>query len=168
MAPPTRPVSGASIASVWGQQVHDYTFAPAGCDVAGAGVVMLASAATRTLPIDTAAQDPGGYMDAGSNRLEVPTDGEGLYLIVLRASTINGATTDETRVFIQVNGSPIGVATIGNEGGTTLSLPLVVFADLDVGDLITVHGYQAGSGARATVGITSLAIVRLGAEFGAP
>ena len=69
---------------------------------------------------------------------------------------------------VQVNGTAIGIATIGNEGGVTLSIPLVVFGELSVGDLVTVHAYQAGSGTRATVGITSLAIVRIGAEYGAP
>src|SRR5687768_12783547 len=110
MPVPTRPVSGAVIGSVWGQQVHDFTFAPAGCIVNGSVVTMLAAEAYRDLPIDAAADDPGGYLDAGNLRVEVPADGEGLYLIVMRVESDNGASGDLTSIDLRLNGASIGRA----------------------------------------------------------
>lgn len=166
--PPTRPVTGASIASVWGQQVHDYTFAPAGSTISGGAVTMLAGDAYRDLPMDTAIDDPGGYLDAGANRLEVPTDGEGLYLIVLSCSTDDGDASDETGVVLRVNGSEIARSQVGNEGSTVVTFGIVALEDLSVGDLISVRARQIGGGADASVHIRRLSIVRVGAELGAP
>jgi hypothetical protein len=166
--PPTRPVTGASIASVWGQQVHDFTFAPAGCTVSGGAVTMLAGDAYRDLPIDTAVDDPGGYADVGANRLEIPTDGDGLYLIVLWCSTDDGDAGDETGVVLRVNSTEIARAQVGNEGSTVVTLGVTALEDLSVGDLISVRARQIGGGADASVHIRRLSIVRVGAELGAP
>src|SRR6185295_14616005 len=74
---PDRPVSHASIESVWGQAVHDYTFAPLGTSVHGATGVTVGSTFAG-LPMDTVDDDPGGWL--GADLIEVPTGGEGLYL----------------------------------------------------------------------------------------
>lgn len=168
MPTPTRPVSGASIASDWGQAVHDYTFAPAGAHVSGAAVNMLAAAAARTLPLDTPVSDPGGYLDATNDRLEVPTDGEGLYLFHARVGTINGASSDETRLSLRVNGTQVATATVENDGAVSVSIPLTAVLVLTAGDLVDIRAWQIGSGARAAVTVASLVLVRLGAELGAP
>lgn len=165
---PTRPVSGAVIGSVWGIGVHDFTFAPAGCILSGGDVAMLAAQAYRDLPIVTADEDPGGYLDAANLRAEVPADGEGLYLIVLRVNSDDGAATDETSVILRVNGVEAGRATAGNEGATDVTLELTLIEPLSVGDQISVRARQLGVGDRADVRVRSLSMVRLGYELGSP
>ena len=68
---PDRPVAGADIETEWGQAVHDYTFAPSGCRCTG-GAVSVTSSTPVVLPIDTATEDPGGYVDTAANNVEVP------------------------------------------------------------------------------------------------
>jgi hypothetical protein len=72
MPVPDRPIDAAEIATEWGQWVHDFVFAPAGCRVTGGEVAAPSGDAWVTLPIDTASVDPGGYADLTNNRLEVP------------------------------------------------------------------------------------------------
>ncbi len=168
MPTPTRPVASAVIGTVWGQQTHDYTFAPAGCIVSGADVVMLAAEAYRTLPLDTADEDPGGYLDAANDRVEVPADGAGLYLIVLRIQSDDGAAGDVTSVVLQLNGADIGRTNRENDGPTDVVIDLTVVEPLTTGDQVSVRARQFGSGARADVRVRALTLVRLGAELGAP
>jgi hypothetical protein len=82
---PSRPVSGTTIDSEWGQAVHDYTFAPSGCQASGGAVTVSTSAVQ--LPIDTAVDDPGGYVDIAGDRIVIPTGGDGLYNLSLSANT---------------------------------------------------------------------------------
>jgi len=165
---PTRPVSMAAIASEWGQQVHDYTFAPAGAICSGGSITAPTADAWATLPIDTAVDDPGGYVDTANNRIEIPTDGSGLYAIRCRVSSDDGAATDRSQIRFRVNGTEIHRNTETQEGGDIITLNVSTFADFTVGDLITVQARQVGSGARATLTLTSLEIIRMGFERGAP
>jgi hypothetical protein len=119
------------------------------------------------LPIDTAIEDPGGYVDTAGNEVEVPTGGDGFYAIGLRANTVTGATTSRTRVFINLNGTKIGQYTDDNEGGTNVQLPLTIYKSLTAGDIIIVGAVKLGTGTSPSVSIEELVIVRLGAELGA-
>lgn len=169
MTLPTRPTSGTTIDSEWGQAVHDYTFAPAGGSVSGADVSTEAgSLVPRKLPLDTAVDDPGGWLDASNDRLEVPAGGAGLYLVRAWVRSDEGASSDETRAYIRVNNVEVSRATEGQEGATAISVVIVDFLELVEGDLIAIWAAQVGTGSRATVGVVSLKWVRLGAEFGAP
>jgi hypothetical protein len=168
MPTPTRPVASAVIGTVWGQQVHDYTFAPAGCIVSGAGIFMLTGNAYRDGSINTADEDPAGYLDAANDRVEVPTDGAGLYAIVLSAITLHGAASDETGIVVRLNGSEIGRVQAGQEDETEVSMNLTLIEPLTVGDQISLRCRQIGSGDRAAVAVRSLSLVRIGAELGAP
>jgi hypothetical protein len=169
MSLPARPVDGAEIATDWGQTVHDYTFAPAGGIVSGADVTAsTGSLVYRTLPLDTAVDDPGGWLDSANDRLEVPTDGAGLYLFRAWVRSDEGATADSTRAIIRVNGTEVARATEGNEGSTAISVVIVTPVQLVEGDQVDVRAAQWGTGARATLGVVSLFWVRLGAEFGTP
>ena len=87
---PTRPVADATIETDWGQAIHDYTFAPAGCLVSGSAVSMPSGGTLATLDLSTADDDPGGYLDAANDRIVIPTDGEGLYAISAHVNTVNG------------------------------------------------------------------------------
>lgn len=168
MPVPSRPVTATTIASEWGQQVHDYTFAPAGCRVSGVGQFMLTGNAYRDLDLSVADEDPAGYLDVANSRVEVPTDGAGLYLIVLSAITDHGAASDETGIVLRVNGTEVGRVQVGNEDETDVSMQLTLIEPLTVGDQISLRGRQIGSGARAATAVRSLTLVRIGAELGAP
>lgn len=169
MPVPDRPVSLASVDSVWGQQVHDYTFAPAGCRCTGGDVAAPSSDAWATLPIDTASEDPGGYVDTSGNRLEVPAGGAGLYLVIIRAASDDGDASDFAQFRLMINGAEfVRSPTRPQQGATVVSEYLTTSAPLEVGDLVTVQGRQIGSGTRAALSLTNLQIVRLGFELGAP
>lgn len=165
---PTRPVTAAAVAAEWGQQIHDYTFAPAGCIAEGNPVTMLTGNAYRDLPLDITVEDPGGYHDAGAHKIEVPADGAGLYHIILWASTVDGSAADETGIVVRLNGSEIARTQAGQEGATAVTLGVSLVEPLTVGDEITLRVRQIGAGARADVHVRSLTVVRIGAELGAP
>jgi hypothetical protein len=162
---PSRPVSGTTIDSEWGQAVHDYTFAPSGCQASGGAVTVSTSAVQ--LPIDTAVDDPGGYVDIAGDRIVIPTGGDGLYNLSLSANTVTGATTSRTRVYIRINGAGIGQTTDDNEGGTNVQLALNRTRQLTAGDIVTAYAIKLGTGTSPSVSVTELMIVRLGAELGA-
>jgi hypothetical protein len=162
---PSRPVSGTTIDSEWGQAVHDYTFAPSGCQASGGTTTVGTS--TVQLPIDTAVDDPGGFVDIAGDRIVIPTDKDGLYNLSLSADTVTGATTSRTRVYIRVNGTGIGQSTDDNEGGTHVQLALNRTRQLTAGDIVTAHAIKLGTGTSPSVSVTELMIVRLGAELGA-
>lgn len=166
--PPTRPVDGAEIATEWGQAVHDGVFAPHGVEVSGADVSQLAGSLTlRTLPLDTAVDDPGGWLDAPNDRLVVPADHGGQYLCLAWVRTDEGAATDETRAFLYVNGAEVARQTVGQEGAAAIPCKIVDLVSLTAGDLIQVKTYQIGTGTRATVGVVSLKLMWQGHELGA-
>jgi hypothetical protein len=164
---PSRPVAAAVIETDWGQQVHDFTFAPAGCRVSGNAVTMLGSSADRALPIDTALNDPGGWADLAGNRLVVPTGKGGLYLVTLHVEEDNCPDTAEVRVYLTVNGVFAARATAGGEGATVIPIPITHQRLLVAGDIVAVSAKQFGTGTLASVNIVALAVTRLGDTWGA-
>jgi hypothetical protein len=169
MPVPDRPIDAAEIATEWGQWVHDFVFAPAGCRVTGGEVAAPSGDAWVTLPIDTASVDPGGYADLTNNRLEVPANGAGLYLIFARCASDDGASSDFAQFRILVNGAEIVRSPVREqEGATVVSEHLQADEELAVNDQITVQGRQIGSGTRADLSLTRLFIIRVGDELGAP
>jgi hypothetical protein len=165
---PDRPVSHAAIESVWGQTIHDYTFAPTGFD--------LDTATTRTVNdtaggqkchLDTVNQDPAGFLDAGNDQAEVPTGGEGLYILHVSLNSVSGTAGDETRVFIYVNGVAKATGLEDNAGGTNVTVTAFTIEELSAGDILTIFAQKKGSGTNPTVHVTSFKGVRIGAEFGA-
>jgi hypothetical protein len=165
---PDRPVSHAAIESVWGQAIHDYTFAPSGCEVHGTTNSGVSTVSKLTLSV--ADDDPGGYLDAGNNQVEVPTGGEGLYAVFVRVTSVNGSSGSgrATRGFLRLNGSDVTIATVDNAGGTTVMLTLVAHVVLVAGDILTVYGEKIGSGSNPDVAMDSFVLYRVGAEFGTP
>jgi hypothetical protein len=167
--PPTRPVTGATIASDWGQAVHDYTFAPAGVIAHGsAALAMLSAGAYRKLNLDVADEDPGGYLVAASDQVEVPTGGGGLYLCNVVLTSDNGGTNDETNPRLQVNGVDVARDQENNEGTTAITLGISWMGVLAAGDIVSVRCRQNGTGDRADVIIDSFVLIRLGDEVGEP
>jgi hypothetical protein len=166
MPVPTRPVDDAVIATAWGQEVHDYTFAPAGCKVGGAAVEMLTGGTFRVLPLDTALDDPGGWLNAAADRVDVPTDRAGLYVITVAARTQFGSSADKTRIRLRVNGIQVGLAIEDQSGSTSIPIILSGIVELSAADQVDVWAQQVGSGTRSDVNVETLTLVRVGSELG--
>lgn len=154
MAVPTRPVSGAPVESVWGIAVHDGSFKPVGCRATGA------STSTTPIPL-TAATDPGGMV--GSNRITIPANGEGLYMVICNFSC---ATTAGTyRIVLTVNGVIVSKCTVNAASGVTNmggTLPLV--QRLVAGDYVDIQI----AGAAAAISIDNFTVTRIGDAWGTP
>lgn len=135
MPDPTRPVAGAPIDTDWGQQVHDRVFQPKGtrvhCLLGGASSV---GATYEQLALDTADDDPGGWL--GSDELEVPTGGGGLYAYWLRLN-VDGNNGEATRVEIRVNGTGYVSPRFDQDDGVAI-IAMAGLIDLSAGDIITV------------------------------
>lgn len=163
-----RPVSGASIESVWGQQVHDYTFAPAGCEVAGTGTLITTT--IGIIDLSSVVDDPGGYLDAANDQIEVPTNGEGLYLMTVRWKSGDGITGQGARGAFLVNGSYVAFSEIDLTTSEVTPLPpIALVLQLTAGDILKFAAKRTGSaGGAPYVNVESCQLVRLGAEYGTP
>lgn len=171
MALPTRPVSGASIESTWGQAVHDYTFAPAGCRAhSGSATTLPNSLATVKINLDVADDDPGGYVDTANDQVEIPTNGEGLYHLSVRCTQTSG-TGSAWRFKIFINGSIYTHINfdVNSDGSQTQNAIGIDLPDMAAGDIVSIHGNKIGaSGPDPNVSITHFQLRRVGAEYGAP
>lgn len=165
MPVPDRPVFEAIVATDWGQEVHDYTFAPKGCRLSGDPVTVADNTLVQ-IPITDAIEDPGGWL---ANPLaEVPTDGEGLYLFSASFKTDDLDSGASLRCYIKVNGSE--VARVDGPGDDTIeiNLPLNGHLVLSAGDQLTAFTKKIGTaGASVSVSLTFLSLIRVGAEYGA-
>lgn len=169
MPVPSRPVTLTSVASVWGQWLHDFTFAPAGCIASGsAALAMLSAGAYRKLNLDVADEDPGGYVVGASDQIEVPTNGGGLYQCLVQGFTDNGEADEQTNVQLQINGSTVAAAQVVQDGGTSVIWNISWGGLLAAGDIVSLRARQIGSGDRADVQMSNLMLVRIGDEMGAP
>lgn len=165
---PDRPADAEDIATDWGQEIHDRVFAPKGCLVHG-GTVSSNISPVNTLPIDTADDDPGGWMDAANDRLVAPPGAEGLYILYCRATSTGGSTGDSVRVLLYVNGSFV-VGTVEQcVTSEQISIMLAgVHLDITAGDVILLKTQKVGTvGAAPTTGITHLSLIRIGDGYGA-
>ena len=165
MPAPTRPVAAATIATDWGQAVHDFTFAPIGCRVQGA-VTNIGSTAAR-VDLSTALDDPGGFLNAGSDEIEVPADADGLYLLM------GVLQIDETdyRVRLQVflNGAAIVSLLQFGDGASSVSIPLPTdLVELAEGDVLYVQAQRTTGSGNVEVRVLRLSLLRVGYELGAP
>lgn len=165
MALPTRPVSGATIASVWGQAVHDWVFAASG----GAfhGLTRTVGTSPLRVGLTVADSDPGGYLDAANNRVEIPTDKQGLYFVSLVGNTVSGDVGDKTRFFIYLNGSQIATGQADNSGATNVPVALTFLYPFVATDLIEVYAQKIGAGTTPTVKVNGLQLLRLTDAYGA-
>ena len=166
---PDRPVSGASIESVWGQVIHDYTLAPAGCAVHG-GVNASVGTSPSKLTLNVADDDPGGYLDAGNNQVEIPTDGGGLYDLFIAGNSIDGSagTGFKTRFLLDINGTVEMHGSEDNQGGSNILVPLIWKGVLVAGDILSVYAQRLGGGTDPDCDVRTFVLLRVGDDFGAP
>lgn len=162
---PDRPVSGESIATEWGTEIHDRVLAAKGTWVHGTSQSV---DALEKLNLDNIDDDPGGWLDAGNDQVEVPPDAQGLYLINILFRSVNGAASGEyTRCRVNLNGSPIAFQSIENEGGTNVYFAITVLAALTAGDILECYGEVRSGSNNADILITSFRTLRLTDALGA-
>jgi len=167
---PTRPTAGASIATAWGQDVHDRVFAPKGCKVAGAAFAAFANDGSyRTMALDSATDDPGGWLDAANDQLIVPTGAEGLYLITFYATSVSGtANTQRDHVFLERNSTQIARGSAECEGATSIVLSASTVYPLVATDVLKLRSRSTGSGMVGHNGtVVSFTCTRIGDDWGA-
>ena len=165
---PDRPVANTTIDSEWGQAVHDYTFAPSGCKVHGASNSSVGTTNSK-MPLAIADDDPGGFLDAANNQVEIPTDKGGLYVTYVQGNTVNGSAGDgfQTRFHIYLNGSPVASASNDNAAGVNTAIPVTYWGELSAGDILSVYSQRRGGGTNPDTQVISMIVLRVGAEFGA-
>lgn len=164
---PDRPVSGASIESVWGQDIHDRTFSPAGCHVHGASASNV-STTYAGLDLDTVDSDPGGYLDAANDAVEIPTDRQGLYLGVVQYRTTTGTDGQAVACSYALNGTPQAAVTIDCLTGAAPQGTLTFIETLVAGDVFTFQARKlASGGATPTVQVLAFRLIRVGDDYGA-
>jgi hypothetical protein len=163
---PTRPVSGASIAVDWGDEVHDRTFAPKGtrCNSVTARTVGTPSIKQN---LDAALDDPGSWLDVANDQLEVPSGADGLYIGYVAVDSVNGDAGTSTRVSVLLNGTSTWSGTTPNEGGSHVLVTVPIGGNLTAGDIITVFANRLGSGTNMSVVVDEVFLVRQGDELGA-
>lgn len=163
-----RPVSGASIESAWGAEIHDWTFAPVGTRLESSVTTSCGSSMTQ-LRLDSAVDDPGGWLDASPlpGNAEAPTGAGGLYLIVVRINTTNGTSGEFTRARIEVNGSSTTVGVAVQAGGSLVQFTMVDFLEVSAGDTFTVSAQKIGAGSNPDVAVGAFAMIRVADSIGA-
>jgi hypothetical protein len=167
MTVPTRPVSHASIESVWGQAVHDWTFTPSGTGLYGTAATTCGATMTQ-VRLDGAIEDPGGWLDASPlpGTAVAPTGSDGLYLLTCRVNTVNGTAGEFTRARIEVNGTPINYFIATNAGGTNIAFSVADVVTVTAGDIFTVSAQRIGS-VSPSVTVNTFYLIRLGDAIGA-
>ncbi len=165
---PTRPVDGAEIATDWGQEIHDRVFAPSGCEVHGATNTSVGTSFSK-MTLATVDDDPGGFLDAANNQIEIPTDKEGLYTLFSEFNTVNGSAGAGfgTRAALRLNGTNVAWGKEDNNGATNVTFNLIWQGVLAAGDILSFYTQRIGAGTSPDVTINSVVLLRIGAEFGA-
>jgi hypothetical protein len=168
MTLPDRPVDGAEIATDWGQEIHDRVFAPSGCEV-HSGAARSCGTSQTALNLDVVDDDPGGYLSAADDWVEIPTAREGLYHAYAQCNTVNGSagTGFQTRFHMTVNGTNVSSGIEDNNGGTNVVVPVGWVGILAAGDQIRFTAQRKGSGSNPDCSVTSFVLYRVGAELGA-
>src|SRR5262245_19659343 len=160
MPDPTRPVAGAPIDTDWGQQIHDRVFQPKGSrDHAGTGMGSSVGGTYEQLVIDTADDDPAGWL--GSDELEVPTGAGGLYSYYLRCNA-DGSDGEAVRIEIRVNGTGYVSPRFALDS-SVVSVPINGLIDLSAGDVLTVFARASDT---TSVRITQFDLVIQGTSIG--
>jgi hypothetical protein len=164
---PDRPVDYAEIATDWGQEIHDRTFAPKGCVLVGAGV-SVADNTFVTIPITGAAEDPGGWYDAVNHRAEAPTGAEGLYVVSAVFQTDDLDSASSLRCYLYRNGSEAARSTEPGDDSTQMQVAISGHMTIAAGDQLTVGAKKIGTaGGSVTVYLIGISLIRVGAEYGA-
>lgn len=165
MPAPTRPVASATIATDWGQAVHDFAFAPVGCRVAGS--VTSISGSEARLDLSTVVDDPGGFLVAASDQIEVPADADGLYLYggVMQIDE----SSERFRLRMYLNGTAVLAFYHDGDGSTAVVVPLgSELIELAEGDVVHFTGQRTSGSGSGELRVNRFTLLRVGYELGAP
>lgn len=169
MPVPDRPDFDEIVDEDWGQEVHDRVFAPAGFQVHGATGHSVGSSFSKHA-LDSVDDDPGGFLDAANNQVEIPTAREGLYLFDIEMLTVNGSAGagNGSRTALYINGTARAWGKEDNAGGTNVPYnvhlgPVTIAA----GDILSIYSQKIGSGTAPDITVQRFSGVRIGAELGA-
>lgn len=165
---PDRPVEGAEVETEWGQAVHDYVFAPSGFKVHGATNTAVGTSFSKHA-LASVDEDPGGYLDAANNQIEVVTGGDGLWVLFIELNTVNGGagSGNGSRTALRLNSTNIAWGKEDNNGATNVTYNVTWVGLLSGGDILNIWSQKIGSGTAPDITVNSFVGVRLGAEFGA-
>ena len=164
MTMPDRPDPGEATLAAWGRDVHDAVFTPLGCRVAGGGTLSVGTTLAK-LPLNTAVDDPGGWLNATTDQVTVSVDGAGLYEFSLDVRTDSGTASERTRVHMRRNGVRV-VGFFVNQDGATFEIDgRGGLIQLDGSDVIEVWASTTG-GTNPVVNVEVLSLVRRGLAIG--
>lgn len=167
MTMPDRPDPGEATLADWGQPVHDAVFTPKGAICTGGAVgVVTSSTASTQLPIDSALDDPGGWVDTVNNRMVAPADSDGLYIVMAAFNSVGGTQDDGVRGIVARNGVTLATALAESDGGVNVVWNIVMLLQVAEGDVLTFHGQCRGSGATPNVSLNRGAVLRVGYAIG--
>ena len=161
---PDRPVPGADIETDWGQQVHDYTFAPSGLQASTSSATAV-STTYLGLDLDTPDDDPGGFLDVANTQIEIPTGKEGLYLLTALFLVTGSVDGQIILAGYALNGTIATRDVIYGETGSTVQGGLAQVSQFSAGDILDFRAKRVGAPNVNVSAVVSL--VRLGAEYGA-
>jgi hypothetical protein len=160
MPDPTRPVSGAPIASDWGQKIHDNVFQPKGVR-SRHNTTQTVGTTFEQLAINTADDDPGGWL--ASDTLTVPSGAGGLYGFFIKVAA-NDTDTRSFRIEFRVNGTAYGSQRY-DHAGTFISVSFSGLVELAAGDQLEV--WARNSSGTAPMGVAQFDFILHGTSIGA-
>ena len=164
MPDPTRPVAAATIATDWGQAVHDQVFTPKGCIVNG-DITNIGSTAAR-LDLSNVDDDPGGWLVIASDQLEAPTGGDGLYW---GAGIVQVDESSARFRFVVYHNAVAAFSTlVEGEGSTSVQVPIgpMLFV-IAAGDEIYFEAQRINASGSGELRVITWTMLRAGSELGA-
>ena len=162
MTMPDRPDPGEATLAAWGRDVHDAVFTPLGTRVAG-GATLSVGTTLAKLPLNTAIDDPGGWLDATNDQVTVSE--AGLYEFSLDVRTDEGTAANRTRVHMRRNGVRVVGFFVDQDGAAFEVDGRGGLIQLAGGDVIEVWASTTG-GANPVVSVEVLSFVRRGLAIG--
>ena len=164
MPDPTRPVDDATIATDWGQAVHDQVFTPKGCEVHG--VVTNIGSTLARLDLSVVDDDPGGWLVAASDELEAPADTDGLYW---GAGVVQvDESTERFRIALYHNGTKILSMLVQGEGSTSIQEAIGPrLFRIAAGDTVYFEAQRTTGSGSGELRVLSWTMLRAGSELGA-
>lgn len=155
---PTRPASGAIVATAWGGDIHDRAFTPQGAQGSGAGLSVTTEA---KLPLDTLGMGNPAYLDVANSQLKVPANGAGLYALAYTIGIASTALYVRARLFR--NGAAFSGGGASFQGSTSVTQYMGASLVLALSDLDTLEIRGSADAAdAATLTIVRFSIVRIG------
>ena len=155
VAIPTRPVSGAPIATAWGADVHDRVFSPRGSVYTGVATPAVAN--VQTLLALTSKNAGGTWLNA--NRLVVPVGGAGLYSVAASGDLTGFAAGSSVRIRFSYRGSFSPLGSVSVVAGSSPYWGNSADLELIDGDAMGIEIFTSAAGSGT---VYRLSLIRIG------